>query len=217
MQKLKDLFTLFITFFKIGAFTFGGGLAMVPLIAKEIVEKKKWMTDEEMVDMIAIAESTPGVIAVNCATFVGYRTKKILGAIMATLGVCLPSLIIIIIISLFYEKFMEIEVIKWAFFGIKCAVAILILNAGIKLLKNVKKNVYSYIVLLVALLLSLFVKEIKTVYIILSGLILGIIFYSICYAITEKKKNKISNDEASIEELSDDNANQTIEKGENND
>lgn len=217
MQKLKDLFTLFITFFKIGAFTFGGGLAMVPLIAKEIVEKKKWMTDEEMVDMIAIAESTPGVIAVNCATFVGYRTKKILGAIMATLGVCLPSLIIIIIISLFYEKFMEIEVIKWAFFGIKCAVAILILNAGIKLLKNVKKNVYSYIVLLVALLLSLFVKEIKTVYIILSGLILGIIFYSICYAITEKKKNKISNDEASIEELSDDDTNQTIEKGENND
>lgn len=217
MQKLKDLFTLFITFFKIGAFTFGGGLAMVPLIAKEIVEKKKWMTDEEMVDMIAIAESTPGVIAVNCATFVGYRTKKILGAIMATLGVCLPSLIIIIIISLFYEKFMEIKVIKWAFFGIKCAVAILILNAGIKLLKNVKKNVYSYIVLLVALLLSLFVKEIKTVYIILSGLILGIIFYSICYAITEKKKNKISNDEASNEKVSDDATDQTIEKGENND
>lgn len=217
MQKLKDLFTLFITFFKIGAFTFGGGLAMVPLIAKEIVEKKKWMTDEEMVDMIAIAESTPGVIAVNCATFVGYRTKKILGAIMATLGVCLPSLIIIIIISLFYEKFMEIEVIKWAFFGIKCAVAILILNAGIKLLKNVKKNVYSYIVLLVALLLSLFVKEIKTVYIILSGLILGIIFYSICYAITEKKKNKISNDEVSNEKVSDDATDQTIEKGENND
>ena len=109
-QKLKDLWTLFITFFKIGAFTFGGGLAMIPLISKEIVEKKKWMTDEEMIDMIAIAESTPGVIAVNSATFVGFRTHKVLGALIATLGVTLPSFVIICIISIFYEKFMEIEV-----------------------------------------------------------------------------------------------------------
>ena len=191
-QKLKDLLTLFITFFKIGAFTFGGGLAMIPLIEKEIVEKKKWMTEDEMVDMIAIAESTPGVIAVNCATFVGYRSLKIFGALFSTLGVVLPSFIIICVISFFYNKFMEIEVIRWAFFGIKCAVAILILNAGIKLFKNVKKNFYSYFVLLLAMFLSLFVKEIKTVYIIMSGLVLGILFYTIYNSIKDKKSKGIN-------------------------
>lgn len=194
-QKLEDLFTLFITFFKIGAFTFGGGLAMVPLIEKEIVEKKKWMTSEEMVDMIAIAESTPGVIAVNCATFVGFRCKKIIGALFATLGVVLPSFIIIVLISLFYNKFIEIEVIRWAFFGIKCAVAILILNAGVKLLKKVKKNFYSYFILLASMLLSLFVKEIKTVYIIMGGLVLGIIVYTIYDCIKAKKKDDNINEE----------------------
>ena len=194
-QKLKDLFTLFITFFKIGAFTFGGGLAMVPLIAKEIVEKKKWMTSEEMVDMIAIAESTPGVIAVNCATFVGYKTHKILGALLATLGVVMPSFVIIVIISIFYEKFIQIEVIKWAFLGIKCCVAILILNAGIKLLKNVKKNFYSIFILLVALLLSLLVKEVKTIYIIMGGIVLGIFVYSIHYHFKNKNKPLDNNEE----------------------
>lgn len=188
-QKLKDLWTLFITFFKIGAFTFGGGLAMIPLISKEIVEKKKWMTDEEMIDMIAIAESTPGVIAVNSATFVGFRTHKVLGALIATLGVTLPSFVIICIISIFYEKFMEIEVIKWAFLGIKACVAILILNAGIKLLKNVRKNVYSIIIIFASFGISLFLPFIKTVYVILGGIILGVIVYTIIELIN-KKKNK---------------------------
>ena len=188
-QKLKDLWTLFITFFKIGAFTFGGGLAMIPLISKEIVEKKKWMTDEEMIDMIAIAESTPGVIAVNSATFVGFRTHKVLGALIATLGVTLPSFVIICIISIFYEKFMEIEVIKWAFLGIKACVAILILNAGIKLLKNVKKNIYSIIIIFASFGISLFLPFIKTVYVILGGIILGVIVYTILELI-DKKKNK---------------------------
>lgn len=188
-QKLKDLWTLFITFFKIGAFTFGGGLAMIPLISKEIVEKKKWMTDEEMIDMIAIAESTPGVIAVNSATFVGFRTHKVLGALIATLGVTLPSFVIICIISIFYEKFMEIEVIKWAFLGIKACVAILILNAGIKLLKNVRKNVYSIIIIFASFGISLFLPFIKTVYVILGGIILGVIVYTILELI-DKKKNK---------------------------
>ena len=188
-QKLKDLWTLFITFFKIGAFTFGGGLAMIPLISKEIVEKKKWMTDEEMIDMIAIAESTPGVIAVNSATFVGFRTHKVLGALIATLGVTLPSFVIICIISIFYEKFMEIEIIKWAFLGIKACVAILILNAGIKLLKNVKKNIYSIIIIFASFGISLFLPFIKTVYVILGGIILGVIVYTILELI-DKKKNK---------------------------
>ena len=199
-QKLKDLWVLFLTFFKIGAFTFGGGLAMIPLISKEIVEKKKWMTDEEMIDMIAIAESTPGVIAVNSATFVGFRTHKVLGALIATLGVTLPSFVIICIISIFYEKFMEIEVIKWAFLGIKACVAILILNAGIKLLKNVKKNVYSIIIILVAFLISLFLPFIKTVYVILGGIVLGVIVYVIWEHINKNKEEKIKENENNSEE-----------------
>ena len=199
-QKLKDLWVLFLTFFKIGAFTFGGGLAMIPLISKEIVEKKKWMTDQEMLDMIAIAESTPGVIAVNSATFVGYRTNKILGALVATFGVTFPSFVIICIISFFYEKFMTIEVIKWAFLGIKACVAILILNAGIKLLKNVKKNPYSVIIILLAFFISLFLTFIKTVYVIIAGLVLGVIVYTIWEKINKKKQEKLDNDNQTIEE-----------------
>ena len=194
-EKFKIYWQLFITFFKIGAFTFGGGLAMIPLISKEIVEKKKWMTDDEMLDMVAIAESTPGVIAVNSATFVGYRVGKIIGAIIATVGVTLPSFIIICVISFFYDKFMEIEVIKWAFLGIKACVAILILNAGLKLLKNVKKNVYSVIIILVAFLISLFFSFIKTVYIILGGIILGVVVYTIWEHI-QNKKNKDDSEES---------------------
>lgn len=194
-EKFKIYWQLFITFFKIGAFTFGGGLAMIPLISKEIVEKKKWMTDDEMLDMVAIAESTPGVIAVNSATFVGYRVGKIIGAIIATVGVTLPSFIIICVISFFYDKFMEIEVIKWAFLGIKACVAILILNAGLKLLKNVKKNVYSVIIILVAFLISLFFSFIKTVYIILGGIILGVVVYTIWEHI-QNKKNKNDSEES---------------------
>lgn len=189
MKKIKDNLILFYNFFKIGAFTFGGGLAMIPLISKIVVEKYHWMTDEEMIDMIAIGESTPGVIAVNTATYVGYKVNKFFGALFATLGVVLPSFIIITIISIFYEKFMAIEVVVWAFKGIKACVAILILNAGIKLIKNVKKNIFSIIVLLIAFLLCLFVPAISTVYIILSGLIIGIIYYSIAEKVNSKKES----------------------------
>lgn len=189
MSKIKNDLLLFYNFLKIGAFTFGGGLAMIPLVSRIVVEKYHWMTEEEMVDMIAISESTPGVIAVNLATYVGYKLNKFFGALFATLGVVLPSFLIICLISFFYEKFIKIEVVSWAFMGIKACVAILILNAGIKLIKNVKKNIFSIVILLIAFMLCLFVSAISTVYIILGGLIIGVAYYSI-QELLIKKKNK---------------------------
>ena len=199
MNKLKTNFVLFYNFLKIGAFTFGGGLAMIPLVSRLVVEKYHWMTEEEMMDMIAIAESTPGVIAVNLATYVGFKLNKFFGALFATLGVVLPSFIIISLISFFYEKFIAIEVVSWAFMGIKACVAVLILNAGIKLFKNVKKNIFSIVVLLIAFSLCLFVDAISTVYIILSGLIIGVAYYSIEAAI-KKRKEKKNSEQTNIEE-----------------
>ncbi len=190
MKQFKMNLILFYNFFKIGAFTFGGGLAMIPLISRIVVDKSHWMTEDEMVDMIAIAESTPGVIAVNMATYVGYKLNKFFGSLFATLGVILPSFLIICLISFFYEKFIQIEVVSWAFMGIKACVAILILNAGIKLLKNVKRNVFSCLVLLIAFSLCLFVPVISTVYIILGGLIIGVAYYSIEERIKTKKQKE---------------------------
>ena len=183
MKYLK----LFFEFFKIGLFTFGGGLSMLPFIEKAVVEKNKWMTDEEMVDMLAISESTPGPIAINCATFVGHKVGKIRGAICSTLGVVLPSFIIICLISIFYEKFIEIQVIKWAFLGIKAGVAALILNAGIKILKKTEHSLFSFAMMLLAIEIALF-TSIHTVFVIIFGLVVGVIFYSLLYHFDKKKE-----------------------------
>lgn len=201
MNKLKTNFILFYNFLKIGAFTFGGGLAMIPLVSRIVVEKYHWMTEEEMMDMIAIAESTPGVIAVNLATYVGFKLNKFFGALFATLGVVLPSFVIISLISFFYEKFISIEVVSWAFMGIKACVAVLILNAGLKLFKNVKKNIFSIVVLLIAFSLCLFVNALSTVYIILSGLVIGVAYYSIEEAIKKHKEKKTSEQMGENEEI----------------
>ena len=188
MKYLK----LFFEFFKIGLFTFGGGLSMLPFIEKAVVEKNKWMTDEEMVDMLAISESTPGPIAINCATFVGHKVGKIRGAICSTLGVVLPSFIIICIISLFYEKFIEVQVIKWAFLGIKAGVAALILNAGIKIFKKTEHSLFCIAMMILAIEISLF-TSIHTVFVIIFGLVVGVIFYSLLYHF-DKKKEKTQED-----------------------
>ena len=139
-MKLKKLFSIFSSFFKIGAFTFGGGYAMIPLIQKEAVEKKKWVSDEDILDIIAIAESTPGPIAINSATFVGYRAAGVLGSAAATLGVVLPSFIIILIISNVLEAFNEIQAVQYAFFGIRAGVLALVVKALINMYKKSKKN-----------------------------------------------------------------------------
>lgn len=195
MRKMKKNLILFWSFFKIGAFTFGGGLAMLPLMSRICVDQHKWMTEEEMVDMLAIAESTPGVIAINLATYVGYKLNKFFGAFFATLGVIVPSFAIICTISFFYEKFIAIEVISWAFMGIKACVAMMILNSAIKLFKHVKRNVFSFVVLAIAFLLALFVPAISTVYIILAGLVIGIGYYAISEKINLKKQEKAKNTE----------------------
>lgn len=200
---------LFLEFFKIGLFTFGGGLSMLPFIEKAVVEKNKWMTDQEMIDMLAISESTPGPIAINCATFVGYKVGKIRGAIMSTLGVVLPSFIIICIISLFYEKFMDIKVIKWAFLGIKAGVAALILNAGIKILKKSEHNLFSFAIMLLAIEVSLF-TSIHTIFIIIFGLVVGVIFYTLLYHFDKKKEEPTKE----TEETTEDNT-ELVEEGDN--
>lgn len=131
---------LFLTFLKIGLFTFGGGYAMISIIEDNCVEKKNWITHEEMMDVTVIAESTPGPIAINCATFVGYHQGGLLGALAATFGVVLPSFVIIYLISMFLDNFLEITVIANAFRGIKIAVGILILSAAVNMLKKMKKT-----------------------------------------------------------------------------
>ncbi|MBQ9124132.1 MAG: chromate transporter [Acholeplasmatales bacterium] len=177
------MFNLFWIFFKLGLFTFGGGYAMIPQIKEIIVEKNKWMTNDEMLEIIAISESTPGPIAINMATYIGFKQKKLLGSIAATLGVVLPSLIIIFIISLFLEQFMTNIYVGYAFIGIKCAVAFLILKAGINMLAKMKKNMFNLILLtlifILMISLELLSKSFSSIYLILLGGISGIIYNSI--------------------------------------
>ena len=143
----RRLLALFLSFFRIGLFTFGGGYAMIALIEAECVEKKKWITHDEMMDLTVIAESTPGSIAVNCATYVGCRLAGIAGSAVATLGVVLPSFLILYAISLFLDNFLEIAVVANAFRGIRCAVGLLVLNAGIRLTKKSKRDALSVTIL----------------------------------------------------------------------
>lgn len=177
------LFSLFITFFKIGLFTFGGGYAMIAQIKETIVEKHKWITEEELLEIIAIAESTPGPIAINMATFVGFKKKGVLGSACATLGVVLPSLMIIYIISLFLDAFMANQYVKYAFVGIKCAVAFLILKAGITMIsKPMLKPLPICIMVAVTALMILFELlsiSFSAVFFIIIGGIIGIVAYSL--------------------------------------
>ena len=134
------LLDLFLTFAKVGLFTFGGGYAMLSLLETVCVEKKKWITHDEMMNITVIAESTPGPIAINCATYVGYKKAKLVGALFATLGMVLPSFIIIYVISRFLDSFLEIKWVASAFQGIKIAVGILIIDASVKMLGKMKKK-----------------------------------------------------------------------------
>nr|MBQ8245136.1 chromate transporter [Oscillospiraceae bacterium] len=146
---------LFLTFMKIGLFTFGGGYAMIPLIEDVCVEKKKWITHEELMNVTIVAESTPGPIAINCATYVGYLRGGFWGSAAATFGVVLPSFVILYCISRFFDHFLEITLIASAFKGIKLAVGLLILNAGVNMLQKMKKTGLSVGILLCALTLML--------------------------------------------------------------
>ena len=151
-NPFKVLLTLFITFFKIGLMTFGGGYAMIPLIQKEVVEKKRWMNENEILDIIAISESTPGPIAVNSATYVGFKVIGFWGSFFATLGLIIPSFAIIYVISLFYETFMTWTVVAAAFKGLKVGVIILLCMAVMKLKNAVKKDLVSVLLFIFGLI-----------------------------------------------------------------
>lgn len=156
MDKFRKTFKLFVTFLKIGAFTFGGGYAMIPLIQREVVETNEWITDDDILEIVAIAESTPGPIAINSATFVGYRICGFWGAIFSTLGVVLPSFVIILCISAVLEAFSDIRAVKYAFFGIRAGVIALVLKALWTMYKKCKKDTAAYIVMAFAVILSAF-------------------------------------------------------------
>lgn len=158
MKKMKLLFEVFWVFFKIGAFTFGGGYAMIPLISRETVENKKWISDQDILDIVAIAESTPGPIAINSATFVGYKVASTWGSFFATLGTVLPSFTIILIISFVLDEFQHLTVIKYAFEGIRAGVLALILKAFWTMYKKTPKNLISYIISALAFVLAAILK-----------------------------------------------------------
>ena len=151
-HDMTNIYTeAFSIFFKIGAFTIGGGYAMVALLEHEFVEEKRWLTREEFLDMVAIAESTPGPVAVNSATYIGYKLAGVAGAAASTLAVCLPSFAVIYLISLFFDRFLQLTVVANAFKGIQACVIYLILSAGIKMLKNLQRTPFNTAVVAVVL------------------------------------------------------------------
>ena len=206
MKKLKTALLLFWTMFKIGLFTFGGGYAMIAILERELVERKKWIEHDEFVDLIAIAESTPGPIAINSSTYIGYKRCGVIGSIFATLGVVLPSFTIILLISLFYDAFIKIEAVKFAFNGIQACVCFLILSAGIKMLKKIKHTVFNIVLcgltILGILAFTLFFPQLSfsSIYYILAGGLVGVITYLILSFRKSEKQKKDSQIEEKGEE-----------------
>lgn len=186
---MKELLELLLVFLKLGLFTFGGGYAMIPQIKEIVIEKKHWLTEDELLEVIAISESTPGPIAINLATYIGFKKRKFFGALFATVGVIIPSFIIILIISLFFDKFIRNKYVSYAFVGIKCAVAILIISAALNMLKKVGKNAFNICLIIIVsitlILLEIFQMNFSSIFLILIGGMLGII---LCACKKEKSK-----------------------------
>ncbi len=173
-DKIKLMLHLFTTFFRIGAFTFGGGYAMIPLIQREVVEKNKWVTDDDILEIIAIAESTPGPIAINSATFIGYRTCGFFGSFFATLGVVLPSFVIIMVIAYLLKGFADIPTVKYAFFGIRAGVLALLLKSFWGMFKKCPKIFVAYVIAALAFIAS--VLSLNTLIIIISAAVIGLAY-----------------------------------------
>jgi len=178
MKKTRDLFW---TFLKIGAFTFGGGYAMVALLEREFVEDKQWLSREEFLDMVAIAESTPGPVAVNSATYVGYKIEGAEGAAASTLAVCLPSFVVIYLISLVFDRFLQLSAVASAFRGIQVCVIYLIFSAGVRMLKALDKSPFATGVLAAVMLvmvgLSLAGVSVSSILLILLSGAAGVLLY----------------------------------------
>ena len=171
---MKELMNLFWSFCRIGGLTFGGGYAMLPMLQKEVVETHKWATEQELLDYYAVGQATPGVIAVNTATFIGYKEKGILGAIFATSGVVFPSLAIIMSIAGFIDSFSDLNIVPHAFSGIRVAVGVLILNALVNLVKGSVKDILGIILFVATFIISIFFN-ISVVYIVIASALIGII------------------------------------------
>ncbi len=174
MEKLKRLLQVFLTFMKIGVFTFGGGYAMIPLIQREVVDNHGWVKNEEVDDAFAICQSVPGSIAVNSATFVGYKVAGFWGAFFATIGVVIPSFVIIFIISGLMRQFSELRVVRYAFAGIRAGVLALILSALVSMYRQSPRGVVYYIIMAIAFLGAAFISG-STIYIILGAAVTGLV------------------------------------------
>ena len=183
---MKRLLTLFITMLKIGMFTFGGGYAMIAILENEIVTRRAWLDREEFLDMVAIAESTPGPIAINSATYVGYRLAGFLGSLVATLGICIPSFVIIYLISLFFDAFLSLSLVAAAFRGIQVAVIYLILSAGVRMLRKMNRTPFNIIIVsavtVAMVTLSIFAVSFSSIFYILISGTLGVILYLVTTA-----------------------------------
>ena len=186
---MKTLFAIFISMLKIGCFAFGGGYAIIALLEKEFISKRKWIEHDEFLDVVAIAESTPGPIAINVATYIGHKVKGVWGAVIATIGICCPSFVIMYLVSLFYQQFMEIKLVAAAFKGIQICVVYLIASAGLKTLKKMKKTPVNIIVFSVTCLgmiaCTLFDFYISSVWFILAAGLLGLLLFFV-----KRKKEK---------------------------
>lgn len=171
---MKELLELFWAFCRIGGLTFGGGYAMLPMLQVEVVDKYKWATEEELLDYYAVGQATPGIIAVNTATFIGYKNKGIIGALFATAGVVFPSLVIIMIIAGLIKNFSDIQVVQNAFSGVRIVVCVLILNAVIKLWKNSVKGKLGIIIFILSFVGAALLR-ISPIYIVIISAIVGLL------------------------------------------
>lgn len=183
-NKIKLSFTLLLVFMKISVMTFGGGYSMIPFIEREIVDKRNWLTKEELIDVIAISESTPGPIGICCATFVGYQTCGFSGALLATLGAIIPSFVIIYLISIFLNYFSEIVFIKYLFFGIRAGVLSLLFKAIFTMYNASPKHIIAYIIMALSFFLVVFFSC-NVLYILIGAALIGL-----CSTIIMKKKRR---------------------------
>jgi len=172
---MKELIDLYVSFFKVGILTFGGGMAMLPMLTSELVEKRKWVTEEEILDYFAIGQCTPGIIAVNTATFVGYKRRKALGGLITTLGVISPSIIIITIVAAFLGNISDNTYVQKALWGIRVAACALILEGILKIGKKGIKDAFGVIIFLLAFLAVLFLG-VKSVFVVIAAIIIGIVY-----------------------------------------
>ena len=193
-NRMKKSFKLFFIMLKIGLFTFGGGYAMIALLENEFVSKRRWIQADEFADMVAIAESTPGPIAINAATYIGYQQNGVLGSAAATVGVCIPSFVIIFVISLFFDAFQQMRWVAAAFKGIQIGVVVLILSAGLKMLRQMRKTICSIVCVVLTtaslVLCSLFAINFSSVFYILIGAVIGLSIYFV-KRLWERRKTEV--------------------------